>query len=361
MAPMVFSSTSKARRICSAAKTSSSPISAARLNHFGLPARLAVAATPGAAWALSRFHRSPLFVLPSGEEAAALDGPSDRSFAAFAGNPHRAAPARLQNRRRADRTSRARRLPRVSLPNSCAGSTRRSAASTSRSCPIVAPPVYHSLHYLLEPIFTAAGDRRPRRPADAESRACADARRCRRARVAALPLSRRWRGRDDRYRADAADAQCLPCDAAHRRLSSKRWRQCEDAGFGFEAVGLAVTRAEAMPARQIELAPSYPSAGGKDQDGDRQQRGALRRLDRCAAPAARPTPRAPLRADRQPSSRARRNTAADRRRDPCIALVAGSSEQTRPLLLLPHAEPARCHRARPRRSAAAFLLARRDP
>src|SRR3984893_4475690 len=34
--------------------------------NFGLPARLAVADTPGAAWALSRFHKTPAFVLPSG-------------------------------------------------------------------------------------------------------------------------------------------------------------------------------------------------------------------------------------------------------------------------------------------------------
>ncbi|MFZ3226267.1 MAG: DNA polymerase Y family protein, partial [Xanthobacteraceae bacterium] len=45
---------------------------AARLDRFGLSARLAVADTPGAAWAASRFHRSPLLVLPSGREAAAL-------------------------------------------------------------------------------------------------------------------------------------------------------------------------------------------------------------------------------------------------------------------------------------------------
>src|SRR5271157_830828 len=44
---------------------------AARLKNFGLAARLAVAATPGGAWALSHFHPSSLFVLPSGEEAAA--------------------------------------------------------------------------------------------------------------------------------------------------------------------------------------------------------------------------------------------------------------------------------------------------
>src|SRR6202035_3021711 len=46
---------------------------AARLRkNFELPARLAVADTPGAAWALSRFHKTPAFVLPPGQEAAAL-------------------------------------------------------------------------------------------------------------------------------------------------------------------------------------------------------------------------------------------------------------------------------------------------
>ena len=35
-------------------------------------ARLAVASTPGAAWALARFHATPLRILPSGQEAEAL-------------------------------------------------------------------------------------------------------------------------------------------------------------------------------------------------------------------------------------------------------------------------------------------------
>ncbi|HEX8827063.1 MAG TPA: DNA polymerase Y family protein, partial [Xanthobacteraceae bacterium] len=41
---------------------------AGRLNRFELPARLAVADTPGMAWALSRFHAEPHFILPSGYE-----------------------------------------------------------------------------------------------------------------------------------------------------------------------------------------------------------------------------------------------------------------------------------------------------
>ena len=44
-----------------------------RLEGFGLPAQIAVAATPGAAWALSRFHPAPpIILIPSGAEAAAL-------------------------------------------------------------------------------------------------------------------------------------------------------------------------------------------------------------------------------------------------------------------------------------------------
>src|SRR6202023_3670705 len=47
-------------------------IAARMRKNFGLPARLAVADTPGAAWALSRFHKTPALVLPCGQEAAAL-------------------------------------------------------------------------------------------------------------------------------------------------------------------------------------------------------------------------------------------------------------------------------------------------
>jgi protein ImuB len=45
---------------------------ARRLRHFGLTARCALAETPGAAWALSRFHQAPPIILQSGEEKRAL-------------------------------------------------------------------------------------------------------------------------------------------------------------------------------------------------------------------------------------------------------------------------------------------------
>src|SRR5438552_176653 len=43
-----------------------------RLQRFGLPPRLAIAGTAGAAWALSRFHAARTIVLPCGQEREAL-------------------------------------------------------------------------------------------------------------------------------------------------------------------------------------------------------------------------------------------------------------------------------------------------
>src|SRR5215469_3244357 len=45
---------------------------AGRLDRFGLPARLAVAATPGMAWALSHFAAAPRSILSAGGENTAL-------------------------------------------------------------------------------------------------------------------------------------------------------------------------------------------------------------------------------------------------------------------------------------------------
>src|ERR1700722_6499897 len=47
-------------------------LAARLLKNFGLPARIAVADTAGAAWALSRFHTARNCILPGGREAQAL-------------------------------------------------------------------------------------------------------------------------------------------------------------------------------------------------------------------------------------------------------------------------------------------------
>jgi protein ImuB len=100
----------------------------------------------------------------------------------------------------------------------------------------------------------------------------------------------------------------------------------EDAGFGFEAVGLAVIHAEPMPARQIEF-----SAGD---DGDR--------AERCAALID------TLRQRLGPASVRRFAPVASHlpERAEILPPVDGevstwsASQQARPLLLLPRAEPA---------------------
>ena len=190
-------------------------------------------------------------MLPSGEEAEALAPLADRSVAAFAGNLHDAAPARLQIRRHAPRQA-ARAVCRA-FP---AELLRRIDQALGRVdeplVPIVAPPVYHTLRYLLEPIITqeavvALASRLMQTLVHVLTRDDVGAR--------ALRLSL--------YRVDGAVETIdigltLPTrDVAHVArlidLKLEALAATEDAGFGFEAVGLAVTRAEPLPARQNEL------------------------------------------------------------------------------------------------------------
>jgi protein ImuB len=224
---------------------------AARLTHFGLKARLAVADTPGAAWAVSRFHRSPLLVLPCGQEAAAL-----------AGMPIEALRLTSETRNALRRLGFKTVGTLIDKPR--APFAARFAAELLRRLdqalgrideplvPVVAPPVYHSLHYLLEPIVTqqaivARAGRLMQNLLHVLERDDVGAR--------ALRLCL--------YRVDGAVETIdigltLPTrSTAHVTrlidLKLEALAATEDAGFGFEAVGLAVTRAEPMPVRQFEL------------------------------------------------------------------------------------------------------------
>ena len=300
-----------------------------RLEKFGLPARLAGAATPGAAWALTRFHLAPSTVLPSGQEAEALKPlPIEalrlssetcttlrrlgfKSVGALIDKPRAPFAARFPAELlyRLDQA-----LGRIDEP----------------LVPIVAPPVYHSLRYLLEPIVT---------------------------REAVVALAKRLMhtlarvlARDDvgaralrlcLYRVDGAVetidiAMTLPTrNVAHiaRLLDLKldALSAMQEADFGFEAVGLAVTDAEPIPSRQNEFSSIIENAGNTD------------RSERCAALID--TLRQRLGPHRVRRFEAVANHIPEHAEmlAPVTSAACASwpelEQKTRPLLLLPRAEP----------------------
>jgi len=295
--------------------------------NFGLPARLAVADTPGAAWALARFHPAPLKILPSGREAEAL--------APLPIEALRLTPETCTTLRRLGFKSVGALLEQPRAPFAARFSAkllRRLDQALGHLdeplVPIVPPPVYHSLRYLLEPIVTqeavvALSSRLMGTLAHVLTRDGVGAR--------TLKLSL--------YRVDGEVktldiALTLPTrNAVHvaRMIELKldAAAATDDAGFGFEAIGLAVTRAEPMPARQTELA----STGDGDRteccaaliDALRQRLGpaSLRRLEPVEShiPERAEVP-VPITSETLAGPAPERKT-----------------EQTRPLLLLPHAEP----------------------
>jgi protein ImuB len=308
--------------------------------NFGLPARLAVADTPGMAWALARFAHAPSpVVLPSGQEAQAL--------APLAVEALRLSPDTCRTLRRLGFKTVGALLDKPRAPFAArfpAELLQRIDQALGRIeeplKPIVAPPVYHTLRYLLEPIFTqeaivALARRHMQTLAQVLVRDDVGAR--------GLRLSL--------YRVDGGVetidvALTLPSrDVAHIvrliDLKLEALAAAEDAGFGFEAVGLAVTHAERMAARQNELIAD--DAGGGTPEGCALLVDTLRqRLGphsvRGFAPVASHLPEqaeklAPVTISFSPAM-------GELREGTNGAAVWPEPEQTtRPLLLLPHAEP----------------------
>jgi protein ImuB len=223
---------------------------AGRLNRFGLPARLAIAATPGMAWALSHFNVAPQSILPSGNEAAAiaampiealrLSGESRavlrrlgfKSVATLMDKPRAPLAARFSDEllRRLDQA-----LSRIDEP----------------LIPVTAPPVYHSLNYLLEPIISQQA---------IVTRACRLMQNLvhvlMRDQVGARALRLSLYGLDGAVETIDIGLTAPTRSVAHvaRLIDLKldALAAMQNAGFGFEAIGLAVTRVAPMPARQID-------------------------------------------------------------------------------------------------------------
>ena len=296
--------------------------------NFGLPARLAIADTAGAAWALSHFHKSPAFVLSPGQEATAL---SPLPIAALRLSPDtRATLRRLGFKTVGSLLDKPRAPFAARFPAELLRRVDQALGRTDEPLrPIVAPPVYHSLRYLLEPIFTheaimAHANRLMQTLVHVLTRDDVGARALRLClynvdggvETIDIGLTLPTRSVDHVARLIALKLEALA--ASH------------DAGFGFEAIGLAVTCAEPMPARQTEMA-----SVSEDRD----------RTERCAALID------ALRQRLGPASVRHFEAVASHwpERAEILAPIDGDepapspeqqTENTRPLLILPHAEPA---------------------
>ena len=227
---------------------------AERLAAAGLPARLAVAETPGAAWALAHFARTSRTILPAGAEADAL---APLPVEALRLDPATAVTLRrlglkrvgtLIGQHRAPFTARFEKALLLRLDQAL-GRAPEPLAFLSL------PPAYTQSRTLLEPIDSEEAivavatrlmeDLVPRLEADGAG-----------ARSLRLAL----------YRVDAVVHEiplglALPTRSAGHvarllRLRLERHARSLEAGFGFETFRLSVTRAEAMTPRQSSLTRS---------------------------------------------------------------------------------------------------------
>jgi protein ImuB len=307
-----------------------------RLAGFGLPACLALAETPGAAWALARFGSQPRMILTGGEEEQAL---APLPVEALRLDAETCATLRrlglrcigdLLGKPRAPLSGRFGPILLERLDQACG----RAPEALDLVAP---PPVYTAMRQVLDPLTTrqalvaVAGDLM---------------------REVAVPLARDGLGaqrlRLGLYRVDGASLSLAlglaqpTRDAAHvARLLDLRLDgigEALDAGFGFEAVRLAVSEAAPLRERQAgfdaaaDAGPARACAAAIDV---LRQRMGTRRLRRLA------------RADSHIPERAgtlRRLSGADLaalgRRHPGRPPGDGPVQGKRPLLLLARAEPA---------------------
>lgn len=257
-----------------------------RLESFGLPVRPAIAATPGAAIALSRFHPKRGLILRAAEENRAL---SDLPIEALRLSE---ATARTLRRLGFKRIGALIDKPRAPFAARFEAELleRLDQALGRKPEPLafIAPDaVYRRLRRLVEPIMTQ--DAVLALAAKLMSELVDDLRRDDRgARNLRLSLYRV----DGRTKTVDIGLARPSRDAAHVlrliRLKLERGEDDVDPGFGFEAVSLAVTSAEPLHARQIELAGAAQSAEQAERSAalidslsQRLGSGSVRQLEPC--------------------------------------------------------------------------------
>lgn len=223
-----------------------------RLARFGLEARLAVADTPGAAWALSRYQAAPRLVLPSGEERRALASLPIAALRLTVGT--RQVLRRLGFKRVGALVETARAPIAARFEAELLRRLDQALGAAAEPLTFIAsPPIYHRTCHLLEPIaqrdvVVRVAARLMRGLVGALERDGVGAR------VLRLCL----------YRVDGMVTTvelglAMPTRSPDHvaRLVALKLERIEtmiDAGFGFETLALAVEIAEPMPDQQAQLA-----------------------------------------------------------------------------------------------------------
>jgi len=226
---------------------------AQRLDRFGLPARLAIAETPGAAWALARFHSSRLCLLPPGHEVQALKA---LPVTALRLSPEtRTTLKRLGLKRIGDVADKPRAPFAARFETELLTRLDQMFGHVTEPMEFVTPPpIYHSIRYLMEPVMTqeAVVFIATRLMKDLVHPLVRDGVGARSLRlslyrvdghVTAVELSLTKPSRDPAHVAKLID------------LRLERIDETVEAGFGFEALGLAATLVEPMEPRQTDLDP----------------------------------------------------------------------------------------------------------
>lgn len=299
-----------------------------RLEGFGLPARLAVAGTAGAAWGLSRFHASARLALPPGEEEEALKVLPIEALRLDAAT--RQTLRRLGLKRVGDLIGKPRGPFAARFETTLLRRLDQALGKLPEPLTFLAPPpAYRSLKHLLEPVFSqeavvTIATRLMRKLATALARDGMGAR--------ALRLTL-YRVDGEASALDIKMAQATRDPAHVARLIGLRLDRIAsgiEAGFGFETVALEVTRAEPLDARQGEF-PSAARSGAETSERLAALVDALRQ---------RLGPRSVRRLRPVESHLPERAEASCPPEGPPPCWPAADPARPRPLLLLPRAEPA---------------------
>ncbi len=296
-----------------------------RLKRFGFSARLAIADTPGMAWALSHFHRSAAVSLPLGREAEAL---AAFPIAALRLTQDTRSTLRRLGFKRVGALLDKQRAPFAArFPAELLHRLDQALGRVPEPLPlIVPPPVYHGLRQLLEPIATQEAIVAVARQLmeDLVPALVRDGVGARSLRLALYRVDGEVPSIDIGLTAPTRD----PAHVARLvELKLERIVETIDAGFGFEALGLAVMIAERMEPKQAELAATSRNANSGERcavlvDGLRQRLGSrsVRRLASVEShlPERSEAPRIPV--------------------QKAEAWPAADETRPRPLLLLPRPE-----------------------